>query len=238
MFDLLTKLVDILLRGAEHRERVARSHRRTELLLDLLTVYFILLEIAKTGDRLVGLAGDDPILRVSSMAMDDANKWLVECKYLMWGQRNNLGRLGDLLLYEGLPVLDILDPNLRAELLAIVGSKEKGLFAIGAALEIYMTFGAIPTDEEVRTYGGAIAGLRYGAEILESLLSSPGTPLEARKVIAELDVLRRETERLRGQIVALCSSDELLILAAQAERRAKSERSLHAAGKFGPIIIR
>lgn len=236
MIELLAKLIDLLLKGAEQRKSLIESKRRRQLLLDLLTTYFVLRNVSSTGERLIAHAGDDPITRVTTMPVDAAKKWMVECKYLMLAQRANLHRLSNLLGYEGLPALDILDASLRADLRKVIGSKGSGLYSLGAGLEMYLLFGGLPTKEDVARFGDVIARLRSGATMLQLLLAGESTQPSIAQMKADLQHLQSASERLRETIGELCEHKEMLDLSAEAERRADDKNGIELDSAAGEMI--
>ena len=236
MVELLVKLVGILRESVEQTVKLVQSTRKKAVLLDLLTAYFILADIAEAGDELVALGGTDPVHQVSTLPAEKAKQWIGQCRASLWRQRNNLGRLGELLMYKGVPILDILEPGLLRDLKKTIGSKEKGLFSIGAVLEMYFIWGAIPEEEDIRVYGETVALYRCGASILQLMLTSTEGTLRIEDAIRELETLKRDSELLRTQIVKLCSSDELVELTGRARARATSDRRLYSMEELGPII--
>jgi hypothetical protein len=222
VIDQLAKLAELMLKVTERRSAVIETKHKRELLLDLLTTYFILRGVLEVGQRLIEHAGDDAVETVTRMPPPDASKWLVECKYLILAQRAKLHRLSKLLGCDGLPIVDILDSDLRTELHRLIGSKESGLYSLGAGLEIHLLFGGLPSQEDLSIYGRAVANLRSDAHILQALISSDGEPIAIVRVQTDLKAIESATERLRAVISDICSKSEMLELSAEAERRAKS----------------
>ena len=236
MIELLAKLTDLLLKGTERRKSIVESKRRRQLLLDLLTTYFVLRNVSEIGERLISHAGNDPIDRVTVMPSDDALKWLVECKYMMLAQRANLHRLSNLLGYEGLPVLDILDGNFRPELRKLIGSKGSGLFLLGASLELYLMFGGFPSQEDVARFGDTVAGVRSAAVQLQLLIAGEGASPPLDRVQSDLHHLQSALGRLRAILGQLCEPRELLDLSAEAERRANDKDGIELDSAAGQMI--
>jgi hypothetical protein len=237
VIDGLIKLLELLLRVLETRNTAIQSKERERLLVDLLVTYYVLRNVCEVGNRLLEVAGEDAVERATSLSGQARDEWMTNCHLLMRAQRNNLSRLGNILLYEGLPIVDVLDPDLRSELKTIIGNKEKGLFAIGAALEIYMIFGPLTEEDEEKTYGELTARFRQAARILELLLTPDREQFEIRSVISDLQRLKELSERFRNVVVQLCPSERLLEISAEAERRAASEKQIFPDRPMGRIII-
>jgi hypothetical protein len=236
MIALLLKLVEVLQGGAERLSKFRRASRREEVLLDLLTSYFILLDIGDCGSELIELGGEDPVQRVSSLSENAAHDWVMKCRSLLWRQRNNLHRLGEILLYKGLPILDVLDAGLLHQLAATIGSKASGLFYLGAVLEMHFLWGAMPEQAEVELYGEELATYRNSASLIETLLSTDGTSGGIERAIRDLNELKENAERLRTHVVGLCSADDLMELSARAKLRAHRESRLRRPEELGPMI--
>jgi hypothetical protein len=132
----------------------------------------------------------------------------------------------------------VLDASLLRQLEKAIGSKERGLFHIGAVIEFYFLWGALPSDAEVRRYGEELAKFRYGASVMKLMIYLDGTFRHIKRAERSLNALKEKAERLQKQITKLCSSDDLLELSARAKSRARSETRLGQPGKSGRILGR
>jgi hypothetical protein len=221
----------------ERHNSAAKAKGRQQLLVDLLATYYALRNVCDVGNRLLEAAGNDPVQRATTLSGPAREEWTTKCHLLMMAQRQNLSHLASLLLYEGLPIVDVLDPDLRSELKTVIGNKEQGLFAIGAALEIYMFFGPLTEQDEERTYGEETARFRQAARILELLFTPDREPFEIRSVLFDLKKLRKLAERFRAVVAQLCPAERLLEISAEAERRAANEKAIYPDRPVGRIIV-
>jgi hypothetical protein len=221
MFRELKTGVDILQQALDLRAAVIRRKRRRELLLDLLTFYYCLIRLVKNGRELLSLAGEEPLKTIMSLPPEETLQFSSKVYSLLLTQRLLLGKLSDLIY--GQPIVEIFDAMLKAELHKLVNSKERGLLAVGAALEFYFMFGGKAYGADVEKHGQEIANFRYQSSIVKEVLyGNTRRVVNVNSATKNIDRLETAAEKLRQKINELFNLDEQLEFVKKAEEIASS----------------
>lgn len=152
------------------------------------------------------------------MAETERTKFLNDVYRLLMTQRLLLRELSTL-IYDK-PIIDILDSSLRDELEALVGSKESGLLAIGAALEFYFLFGGRAHGTEVKKHGQEIADIRYQSGIAREVLYGIDGRASLGDARKNMEALARATERFRASVEEAFESSKEAAIVTRAKKRA------------------
>jgi hypothetical protein len=223
-FEGLAHLLDTLLKAVSQFGEIKDQSRRRDAARDLLAACVVVSEIVQNGEKLLKLAGSDPVGKITDMHEEERRPYAVEVHEMLREQLKRLVALSRLL--EDAPVLQIVDANLKGELDAIIGTKEEGLMTIAAPLGFYLGMGAIPEQEEVVQYGDELASMRYQAKVLSLVLSGnesdASSHLDLDSASNNLNELRAAGERLRKHVTEFFSQEEIVLLAKDAEKRAHS----------------
>lgn len=134
----LKTLVDIIRAALGGLSRVRGTKARSEAIVELLCVYFVLSDVVEDGRRLLDAVGPNPRETRRQIPKAHAAERLKEWDRLIRRQASRLYNLSGRLL--GQDPLSVIDPSLKTKLLDLVGSKFKrarSLEGIGAALVVY-----------------------------------------------------------------------------------------------------
>ena len=194
------------------------KRKKDKLVLDLLMVYFCLLRVVRNGRELLAITGKKSVKAIACMAETERTKFLNDVYRLLMTQRLLLRELSAL-IYDK-PIIDILDSSLRDELEALVGSKESGLLAIGAALEFYFLFGGRSYGPEVKKHGQEIADIRYQSGIAREVLYGIDDRASIRDARKNMGALARATERFRASVEEAFESAKDAAIVTRAKKRA------------------
>lgn len=217
MFAELKIFVDVLTKAIPAAFKHLKDRKRREVLLELQESFFILQGLQESGARLLELAGPEPVLRIRDLPREHMEEHYVRCDMQLRQQLYRLQRLGDIFLKK--PFLDFLDPTLRAELDRAIGDKGEGLYSAGAGLLFHFMLGeARYQDEPEEPYRMRIAEKQ--ADFIAKLFEDRDTIdlAKQRAILEQLEPLQR---RLGEAINAVCTMDERIELAGQAEALAK-----------------
>jgi hypothetical protein len=217
MFAELKVFVDVLTKAIPAAFKHLKDRKRREILLELQESFFILQGLQESGARLIELAGPAPALRIRDLPRERLEEHYTRCDMQLRQQLYRLQRLGDIFLKK--PFLDFLDPTLRAELDRAIGAKGEGLYSVGAGLFFHFTFGETRyQNEPEEPYRMRIAEKQ--ADFIAKLFDDLDT-IDLAKQRAILEALKPLQQRLGQAINAVCTVDERIELAGQAEALAK-----------------
>jgi hypothetical protein len=223
-FKGLAELLDALLKAVSQVRGITDETRRRDTGRDLLAACVLVSEIVQNGDKLLKLAGTDPVGKITGMNEQERRPYAAECHQMLNEQVNRMVALSRLL--EDAPVLQIVDSNLKRELDEIIGTKEKGLMSIAAPVGFYLSMGAIPEQEDITKYGAELASMRYQSQVLAVVFSNDANDVSAHidmdSASNNLNELSAAGDRLRKHVTELFSQEEIVLLAKAAEKRAHS----------------
>jgi hypothetical protein len=212
-------VAEILIKAVGALKKRSKDKRTREDLLDLVTAFYCIRGITRTGYALLELS-ERLKSRIHSMPDLEVRQYATYALKGIGRQFHRMRVLGNVL--ERQPVLDLLDPDLRAELRQVIGSKEEGLFAIAAALGVFLSpihwiaLASSPAGERERqilTHESGLIDLMYSGNDQDRL-----DPKLGRTQLADLEAA---AERLRRGLRELLTRDEMLELSREAELRVK-----------------
>jgi hypothetical protein len=226
-FKGIAELLEVLLKAVSKGLDVKDQRRRRETIRDLLAASIVAGDIVSNGKALLEMAGIDPVQKVTEMNEAERRPYASQCLQMLRQQMNRLESLSRLL--EDAPVIQLLDAQLKRELDAIIGTKQEGLMSIAAPLGIYLGLGAFPDDNDEKQYGTEIACMRYQAEVMFVVLAgnrNGGDPhadvhIDIPSATANLNELQAAADRLQKRVGELTTTEEVIILAKDAEKRAR-----------------
>ena len=142
MFSEIKAMVDVIRSAIESVGGFNDSKEKQNYSLELLRIYFLLMDVVKDGTDLLDSIDSEPLKVISSLEPEQAKSRLNEWDSLVRKQGSRLYSLSGRLL--GQDALSVIDPSLKDRLEELVGSKLEradSLQAIGAGLVIYSMLG-------------------------------------------------------------------------------------------------
>jgi hypothetical protein len=205
MFGDLKAVVDVIRSATESVRGFNDSKEKQNYSLELLRIYFLLMDVVKDGTDLLDSIDSDPLKVISSLYPEQAKSRLNEWDSLVRKQGSRLYSLSGRLL--GQDALSVIDPSLKDRLEELVSSKFEradSLHGIGAGLVIYSMFGK---SEEQDWLVGVIQSMYLAQE--EGHINVPA----ARE---EIEKLRKELEEYRTVCIRLIGEQEVMKLSKKA----------------------
>jgi hypothetical protein len=148
MLAQLKTIVDVIRDTVSAFERFHSKRARTKDILELLCIYFVLLDVVTEGRDLLKEVGNNPKSTIENIPYDGRTAVLSDWDGAICRQGSRLYMLAGRLL--GQDALAVFDPKLKNRLEKIIGSKfqrVRTLDGIGAGLVIHSMFGD-PNDQE------------------------------------------------------------------------------------------
>ena len=210
MFADLKAIVDLIRSGFAGFREARGAGKRTEIVLELLRMYFLLKCCADEGEELLAVAGNDPISKIRAMAPDEAVKAGADWDAILRRQGRRLYAVESLVF--GQDHLAVIKPDLQREIGAIVGHKMDRavtLHRIGAVLFFRNMFPQRESAEDK----ARVVSLMLGAE--------QDGALDVEQSAAEIAALRRALDEYRSVVERFVSNDELLLLSERARQDAE-----------------
>ncbi|MDY0309746.1 MAG: hypothetical protein RBR29_08150 [Castellaniella sp.] len=207
MFGELISLVDLLRGGAVDASAKKAAAKRREAVLPMLETYFLLKDLVDEGAALVTDAGPQPVAKIQTMSDHDAEATLAAWDVALKRQAFRMRAVSQLIF--GQEFLEVVSPELREKLYAVVGSKfsrATSLHGIGAALFFRAIFPVEKSDLDRARYIAVMAG-------------ENGEILNMEKAEEEISQLREGLETYRAVVMKLASADEVMSLSAEARKR-------------------
>jgi hypothetical protein len=149
MVGSITKIVDAIRKAVTNYSEAHSKSVRKEDILELLCIYFVLVDASAEGQYLLDSVGEDPRLTLIRTPGADRPALVSEWYNIVCRQAQRLSKLGGRLL--GQDSLAVFDPKLKSRLESIVGSKFQkvsSLASIGAGLFYFLWLGD-PKDEQM-----------------------------------------------------------------------------------------
>jgi hypothetical protein len=165
------------------------------------------------------LTGKKSLEQVMLLPREERSSFASRVYQVLLTQRLILRKLSDLFYKQ--PIFDLFDSNLKRRLEELIGSKEKGLLSIGAALEMYLIFGMHPS-RPLDTPENELAHFRYQASIVSEVFSEDSEIIDVKFAKKELKKLRDANEKLRLKINELFTLDEQIKYVRKAKKIASS----------------
>jgi len=217
--DLKTSL-DLLLRALNLRSEIKQIKNRRELIFDLLTAYFCLLQVVENGNDILTVLGAESAKRIIEMPEDERSKFTSHVYSLLITQTLLLTRITRLMHEQ--PILELLDPNFNHNLDTLTNKKLVLVGAMHASLRPLLIFDTNPTDQEVSAYGIETATLLYRARMIIRTFAGGSEASGAYELASKnLDEIKDGSERLRIIITEISTLEEQIELAKEAEKRAR-----------------
>jgi len=186
-----------------------RSKRaRSEAILELLRIYFLLMDVVEDGRSLLNAVGQNPRKTLAQVPGAEVPTVLSEWDRLIRRQASRLYNLSGRLL--GQDVLSVIEPSLKSKLERLVGSKFKrahSLHGIGAGLVIYSMFGGGRDQEWQRNIVLSMYPTRTRVTI--DLVAAKG----------ELNQLQKALNAFRTVCLRLATEEEILFLSKKARKQ-------------------
>lgn len=187
---------------------------RSEAILELLRLYFMLADVVEDGRSLLNAVGQNPRKTLAQVQATKASTLLGEWDRLIRRQALRLDNLGGRLL--GQDVLSVVDPSLKKKLEKLVGSKFKrarSLHGIGAALVIYLMFGGVRDPEWQRNV------------VLSMYPSRTRVTIDVVAANEELNQLQDALNEFRTVCLRLATKEEILLLSKKARKQTQFDKS-------------
>ena len=205
MFGDLKAIVDVLRTATEGVKGFNDSKEKQNSSLDLLRIYFLLMDVVADATDLLNSIGSDPLKVISNLNHLEAKLKLNEWDSFVRKQGSRLCSLNDRLL--GQDALSVIDPSLKSRLEELVSSKwerTNSLHGIGAQLVIYSMFGK---SEQQDWLIGVIQSMYLAQEEGQINVS------EARE---EIERLKIELEEYRAVCIRLIGEQKVMKLSKKA----------------------
>lgn len=206
MFSPLKDIVDLIRAAIADYRHFQSDKMRRESVLEILKVYYLLMDCVDEGLKLLSDAGSDPLEKLKAMDDPLRNGTLRSWNAALGRQTWRLDKLRDMIL--GQDHLTVIDPALQRRISQIVGSKMDGVInlqTIGAQLFFSNMFQSRKTSEAM-------------ARDVTMMAGQPGDTLSLVKAESEISELREALNDYRCVTRDLVSNDELLRLSRQARR--------------------
>jgi len=211
MFAQIKSVVDLIRSGVMDFRNFKSDKERSDAVLDLLRVYFILKDCVDDGEKLVADAEPDPVEKISSMNPDDAIATLRRWDATIRKQGVRLYQLQ--LAIFGQHHLTVINPELQERVSEVIGYKidrTVTLHGIGSALYFRAAFPTENTKEEKARYVAVMAGEK-------------GDSLNMPRIREEITLLRESLNQYRIVVERLVSDAELLQLSQRARNETRFE---------------
>ena len=216
MLEGLTKFLNAVTNAVPKLYAFYRKGRHEQKIVELLECFYIFGDLIQTAEELLDLVRDKEEVVFSELSRDELseNYSLVQAKLTIQSQR--LKRLGDFFLSN--PTIELLDVDIKDELKKAIGSKEQGLFSVGAGLffnQILGTAGREGEDKDDRFK--RIVKEKY--EFAGSLVNIDRVSVsEQSKIFEDLKLLRK---RYRECLDSVVEGEHKTLLAAKGKELAE-----------------
>lgn len=205
MFSDLKAIVDVIRSGTESAKDFNDGKERQNTSLELLRIYFLLMDVVKDGTDLLNSIDSDPLKVISRLEPEEAKSKLKEWDSFVRRQGSRLYSLSGRLL--GQDALSVIDPSLKNRLEELVGSKferANSLQGIGASLVIYSMLGK---SEEQDWLIGVIQSM---------YIAQAEGKIEVSEAHQEIESLRQGLEEYRNLCIRLIGEQEVMKLSKKA----------------------
>jgi hypothetical protein len=211
MFGEIMSVVDLIRSGVTDFRNFKSDKERSDTVLGLLRVYFILKDCVDDGEKLIIEAEPDPVEKISSMEPDDAIATLERWDATIRKQGIRLYQLQGAIF--GQDHLTIINPELQERISEVIGYKMDRtvtLHGIGSALFFKAILPMENTKEEKARYVAVMAGEK------DDSLNMP-------RIREEITLLRDSLNQYRIVVERLVSNAELLQLSQRARNETRFE---------------
>jgi hypothetical protein len=210
MLAQLKMIVDVIRDAVSGFESFHSKRARTKDILELLCIYFVLLDVVTEGRDLLEEVGNNPKSTIENIPYEDRAAVLSDWDSAICRQGSRLYMLSGRLL--GQDALAVFDPKLKQRLEKIVGSKfqrVRTLHGIGAGLVIHSMFGD-PKDQKASR-----------ALVLSMYPTKSRATIDSKAANRELSQLAATLEEFRAVCAKLATTDEILAISKKARRMTK-----------------
>lgn len=199
MLKEIKSVVSALTKAAPHLYQLYKKQQQDVKILELQESAFLIRDLVGTANDLLTLVTDYRELDFLSLPVKELNKHysLVQTKLTIQLQR--LQRLGDILMSN--PSIDLLDPDIKRELMKAIGSKSRGLINIGAGLFFHQILGSAGKEIESDS-DQAIRMVKEKYEFAIAIMNGNKLSLDKqREIIAELKRLQAKYLKVLDQVM-------------------------------------
>lgn len=210
MFAQLKSVVDLIRSGIADFRTFQTAKGREDAVLDILRVYFLLLDCVDDGEKLIAEAQPDPVKKISAMEPNEALSTIERWDATIRKQGTRLYQLQGAIL--GQHHIAVIDPELQKRLADAIGHKMNRtvtLHGIGAALFFKNMLPIANTNEEKARYISVMAGERKNS-------------LNMKRISVEIESFRQSLSEYRALVERMVTDAELL----QLSKRARQETLL------------
>lgn len=206
MFAQLKSVVDLIRSGIADFRTFQTVKAREDAVLDVLRLYFLLLDCVDDGEKLIAEAQPDPVKKISAMEPNEALSTIERWDTTVRKQGARLYQLQGAIL--GQHHIAIINPELQKRLADAIGNKMNRtvtLHGIGAALFFKNMFPIANTNEEKAHYISVMAGERKNS-------------LNMKRISAEIESFRQSLTEYRALVERMVTDAELLQLSQRARQ--------------------
>ena len=214
MLSDLKTLIEIICDAVSGLGSFRSKKARSEAILELLRLYFVLADVVKDGRSLLNAVGKNPRKTLAQVPATEVSALLGEWDKLIRRQASRLDNLSGRLL--GQDVLSVIDPRLKSKLEKLVGSKFKltrSLHGIGAGLVIYSMFGGGRDQDWQRNV------------VLSMYPCRTRVTIDLVAANQELNQLQEALNAFRTVCLRLASEEEILLLSKKARKQTQFNKS-------------
>jgi len=206
MFAQIKAVVDLITPGLLALKKYHSERDHQDSVLNVLRVYFILLDCVNDGEKLIAEAGPNPVEKILSLGPAESAKTLERWDSIIVRQGQRLSSLQGAIF--GQNHLAVINPDLQKRISEVVGYKTDRLVTlhgIGAALFFRRMFPIANTDDERARYISVMAG-------------EEGDILDMARINSEISALRESLDQYRTVVEQVVTGSELLQLSKQARQ--------------------
>jgi hypothetical protein len=226
MLDVLTRVLGLILRGAEDLEDRYNRVARAQFAQELLTVYIGTVRVIETGEEIV-YSLEELVADYADPHRHDRGigRFVSHIRAGCDEQAKNFAQLDKPLLAITLP-LRVFDPEAAHRLGEVFDGKRSLISELAAVLDSgFVVLGRVPMDDVLPAPAGW-PPKRNGPGVLSNHLADWGISLEGpfdqerdravveavadSKIKDQLDDLREVAERMRSLLIARFTTEELL----------------------------
>lgn len=203
----LKMLVDVIRDAVSGLAGFRSKKARAQTILELLCIYFVLVDVATEGRALLEAVDSNPRMTIARAPDPDRAALLSEWHDLICRQASRLSMLSERLF--GQDALAVFDPQMKARLESIVGSKFKrvtSLHGIGAGLVLSLMSGD-PKDQELNR-----------DLILSMYPRKSRVTIDLKAARRELSELSAALDVFRTVCTKLATNDEIFAISKKARR--------------------
>jgi hypothetical protein len=127
--DFVKVLISVIPFIVSKKDKTTRM-KHIEILLEMRLLFE---QLTETGNRLIDIVGERDSIDLSIMAVKELEASFIDVQTYIGMQLGRMQRISELLRESDIMYLEI--PNIKKKLLKLIGSKEGGLYSIGAAIQ-------------------------------------------------------------------------------------------------------